>query len=227
MNRIGLLGLAGLTFAVAVVAEPLELTPSKDTFGRSNKRNRNSGASEFLLIAHAPNIRTLVAFDLSGVTNEIIGAEFRFRAHNDSSTKVNLVVAPLVNTPNNIAWGEGQGNLGVQGQNSKFGEACYAFSAFNDAPWESAPGVPAVNLGDAKLWGAPLAILKGVAWEEDRWIRVPIKDVTVLEKIRRSDLPSITFGVWGNAGNGFYFISSKNSKWSPILHLDVKGNKGE
>ena len=223
MNRNGWLGLSLIASAISVVgAEPLELTASKDTFGRSNERNRNSGGSEFLLIAQAPSVRTLVAFDLSTVTNKISGAEFRFRPHKSSPNSVNVVVAPMVKTANNMDWGEGRGNLGVQGQNSLPGEACYAFSAFRDVPWESAPGVPVVNLGDSKLWGSPFIVLKGITWKEGGWIHVSIKDTALLEQVRNSKTPEVTFGVWGDAGSGLYYISSKDSNWPPVLLLNLK-----
>lgn len=222
MNRKAGLVWVGIALAGSVVAEPLELTASKDTFGRSNERNRNSGGNEHLLIAHAPSVRSLVAFDLSGVTNVIRGAELRFRPHKSSASSVSIVVASMVNTPNNAAWGEGRGNLGVQGENSQTGEASYSFSAFRDVPWESARGVPVVNLADSTLWNTPFTQLKGVTWEEDVWIRIPIQDVEMLEKSRNSKTQSITFGVWGSAGSGFYFMSSRNSPWPPQLVLDLK-----
>ncbi len=202
--------------------ELLVLSASKDNFGRSNKRNCNNGASETLAIAHAPNIRTIIAFDLSSVTNEIIGAELRFRQHNAMDEKTSLIVAPIVNTAHNAAWGEGTGNLGAGGQNAQPGESCYGYSAFRDVPWESATGEPLSNLGDSKLWGAPVAALNGLKWEAARWVRVPIKDAALLEKIRISETPTITLGLWGKAGNGTYFISSKNSPWSPELQLTLK-----
>lgn len=201
---------------------PLVLQASKDNFGRSNKRIRNSGGNETLAIAHAPNVRTIIAFDLSSVTNEIVGAELRFRQHNGVKEKTSLMVAPMVNTTNNVAWGEGSGNLGVGGQNAQLGDSCYAFSAFRDVPWESASGEPLVNLGDPQLWHAPVAALNGFKWEEDRWVRVPVKDALLLEETRKSETPAITFGLWGKAGNGYYFISSKNSQWAPELHLTLK-----
>jgi hypothetical protein len=205
--------------------EGLVLKASKDNFGRSNKRNGNSGASEALVIAHAPNIRTIIAFDLSSVTNEIVGAELRFRQHNAKQEKISLIVAPMVNTANNVAWGEGTGNLGTGGQNSQLGESCYAFSAVRDVPWESATDEPLPNLGDPKLWGTPIAALNGLKWEAGRWVRVPIKDAVLLEKSRASDTTAITFGFWGKAGDGLYYISSNNSQWSPELHLTLKETK--
>lgn len=205
--------------------EALVLKASKDNFGRSNKRNNNSGANEILVIAHASNVRTILAFDLSSVSNEVVGAELRFRQHNAAKEKISLIVAPMVNTANNVAWGEGTGNLGTGGQNSQLGESCYAYSAFRDVPWESAAGEPLVNLGDSKLWGTPIAAFNGFKWEAERWVRVPIKDAALLEKSRTSETPSITFGLWGKAGDGLYYISSKNSQWSPELHLTLKENK--
>lgn len=200
----------------------LVLKASKDNFGRSNKRNRNNGASEKLSIAHAPNIRTLIAFDLSSVTNEIVGAELRFRQHNSMPDKISLVVAPMVSTTNNAAWGEGSGNLGVGGLNAQSGESCYAYSAFRTVPWESANGDPLVNLGDPKLWQPSVATLKGLKWQENQWVTAPIKNASLLEKARKSETPTLTFGLWGNAGNGLYFISSRNSQWAPELHLTLK-----
>ena len=223
MKRICVVFLMGFVAAASFgEGGPLVLSASKDNFGRSNKRNRNSGASETLIIAHNPNIRTIIAFDLSSVTNEIVGAEFRFRQHNAMDKAINLVVAPMLNTTHNVAWGEGSGNLGTGGQNAQPGESCYAYSAFRDVPWESATGEPLPWLGDSRLWSAPVATLNGLVWTEDRWVLIPIKDVALLEKMRKSKTPSITFGLWGTAGDGLYFISSKNSSWAPELHLTLK-----
>ena len=226
MNRIFKVFLLGCVATTALGAEePLVLSAAKDNFGRSNKRNRNSGANETLTIAHAPNIRTIIAFDLSSVTNEIVSAELRFRQHNDASEKITLIVAPMVNTTNNAAWGEGTGNLGTGGQNAQPGESCYAYSAFREIPWESTSGAALINLSDAGLWGNPITSVNGLRWEAARWVRIPIKDPALLEKIRESKSPMMTFGLWGNAGDGFYFISSRNSQWPPELHLTLKENK--
>jgi len=225
MNRNGrgfLTGLAWVALAVSVAAKPLVLEASKDTFGRSNKRNRNSGASAELFVAHVPNIKTLIAFDLSNVSNQILQVEFRFRQHNSMSDGISLVVAPMVNTTNNAAWGEGLGSLGTQGQNSRPGEASYAFSAFRDVPWESAAGDTLANLADSRLWKSPVATLNGLEWKQGTWVRVPIADVALLEKIRKSKTPVITFGLWGKAGNGLYSISSNNSEWPAELRLVLK-----
>ena len=223
MKKIYVVFLAGcVTVAAMGEAGSLVLKASKDNFGRSNKRNRNSGASKTLAIAHAPNIRSIIAFDLSSLTNEIIGAELRIHQHNSMPEKTSLIVAPMVSTTNNAAWGEGLGSLGAGGQNARPGESCYAYSAFRNVPWESADGKPVVNLGDAKLWGAPVAALNGLRWEEGRWVRIALSDVAVLETIRTSATPKVTFGLWGKAGNGLYFISSRNSLRAPELHLTLK-----
>lgn len=203
-------------------AGELELEASKDSFGRSNQRNRNNGGSAQLAVAQAPNIRTIIAFDLGGVTNEITGAELRFRQDNTMPESISLVVAPMVNTTNNAAWGEGAGNLGANGQNSRPGEASYAFSSFRDVPWESAGGAPVADLGDSNLWNPAVATLNGLQWEEGRWVRVPLGTATLLEEVRKSESPVVTFGLWGRAGKGFYFISSRNSEWPPVLHLTLK-----
>jgi len=216
-----------VALAGSVCAEELVLAASKDTFGRSNKRNRNNGASEQLYIAHASNVRTLIAFDLSSITNEITHAEFRFRLHNTLPDKISMVVAPMVNTPNNVKWGEGRGALGAQGQNSLPGEACYAFSLYREVPWESGSGTPLANLGDPNLWKSPVAALNGLRWEENKWIRILIENPSMLENIRNSESPVITFGLWGKAGKGLYSISSKDSRWTPALHLQLKELEGK
>lgn len=223
MKRIGVAFLLGCMVTASLgEGDPLVLKVSKDNFGRSNSRNRNSGASETLAIAHAPNVRTIIAFDLSGVTNEIVSAELRFHQHNEVKKTTTLMVAPMVNTTNNAAWGEGSGNLGIQGQNARPGDSCYAFSAFREVPWESATGKALANLGAPELWGAPMAAVNGFQWKESRWVSLPITQVAVLEEIRGSQTPTITFGLWGKAGNGYYFISSKNSQWPAELHLLLK-----
>ncbi len=224
-KRILLSGLAGIALAGSVAAESLVLEASKDTFGRSNNRNRNSGAAEALFVAHVPNIKTLIAFDLSTVTNKILQAEFRFRQHNSMPEGIDLVVVPMVNTTNNAAWGEGQGNLGTKGQNSRPGEASYAFSAFLDVPWESAAGGTLENLADSRLWKPPVATLGGLEWKKGTWVSIPIGDVALLEKIRKSTTPTITFGLWGRAGDGLYSISSNNTEWPAELRLELEEAK--
>lgn len=223
VKRICITVLVGWMSTLSFAAdEPLVLKASKDTFGRSNKRNRNNGACETLIIANAPNIRSLIAFDLSSVTNEISSAELRFRQHETAPEQVSLIVAAMVDTEQNSAWKEGIGNLGVLGQNARPGEACYAYSSFRDIPWESAAGKPVVNLADRKLWSRNIAAVNGQLWQKTRWVRVPVSDISLLETIKKTKGATITFGVWGTAGNGIYFISSRNSQWPPELHLTLK-----
>ncbi len=225
MNPNNKIFLSGLILAMLVGmtgAEEQILKASKDTFGRSNKQNHNSGANEYLLIANAPNIRTLIAFDLSGITKEITHAELRFRSHNTLPDKISMQVAPMVNTPHNVAWGEGGGALGAQGQNARLGEACYTYSSFRDIPWESEEGKPVAHLSDSNLWKSPVAVLDPLDWQEKGWISIPINDSTLLEDIRNSKMQTITFGLWGKKGKGLYLISSNNSPWPPELHLQLK-----
>lgn len=213
--------MVGCILAGPVFSGELDLAASQDTFGRSNLRNTNNGGSEQLAISQAPNYRTIMAFDLSAVTNEIVGAELQFRQGNTMEGKMSMVVAPMANTASNSVWAEGVGNLGVRGQPARSGEACYALRAFRDAPWESAPGVPASDLGDADLWMPTVAQLNGIPWEEGRWLKVPLNNTSLLENIRKSESPVVTFGMWGKSGNGLYFISSRNSTWPPVLHLNL------
>jgi hypothetical protein len=206
----------------AGAATELVLETSKDTFGRSNSRTRNSGASKELLVASSPGVRSLIAFDLSSVTNEITAAVFKFRINDTMPAKIDLLIAPMVQTEANTAWGEGQGNLGVKGQNSRLGEASFAWSAFRDVPWEAADGSPVVNLMDSKLWKTPLKQLNDIPWVEGQWLDVAVDDVSSLETIRNSEHQTITFGLWGKSGNGLYQISSKESGHPAKLMLTLK-----
>ncbi|VGO23047.1 hypothetical protein [Pontiella sulfatireligans] len=215
------LGCAVSGFAVEVTLEA-----TKDTFGRSNNRNRNNGGSSALLVAHNASAWTIIAFDLSAVTNEIGSAEFQFRKNNTMAKPISLVVAPMVQTKNNAAWGEGAGNLGAKGQNSKLGEASYAWSSFRDVPWESASGAALVGLNDSGLWNAPVARLDGLPWQEGQWVAVPVVEVSLLETIRQSEFKTATFGLWGTAGYGLYSISSKESGSAPKLVLTLKEARG-
>lgn len=221
MKRI-MAGYLVVGMALAAHGESVELTAAKDTFGRSNERTGNSGGSAQLIVAHAPNIRSIVAFDLSSVTNEIVSAEFRFRIDNTMPEPVSLVVAPMVQTQANSAWGEGAGTLGVQGQNARPGESCYARSMFPDTSWESAPGSTVEDLGDPALWLPPVAQLKRLKWTDGEWVAVPVGDVAMLEKIRASDDRVVTFGLWGTGGNGIYSLRSKESGDAPTLVLGLK-----
>jgi hypothetical protein len=204
------------------MAEPLVLKASKDTFGRSNERTRNSGASPVLYIAQAPNIRTLVAFDLSGVTNRVLSATLRFRADNTVEEEISLTVAPMNQTPNNAAWKEGAGALGASGQNARPGESAFGWSAFPEVPWESASGEPLTGLLDAALWGTPVVSGKKVSWEKGVWTAVSMENPSLIEKIRNTDHPVITFGIWGTSGNGLYAICSRESGSAPELVLSLE-----
>ena len=215
--------MAATTFSAT---QDIELSAMKDTFGRSNERNLNNGASKHLIVAHSPNIRTIVAFDLSGVTNEIAGAEFKIHQQNSMPDPITLVIAPMAQTENNAAWGEGAGALGTKGQNSRPGDACYVYSAFRDTPWESANGEHVISLGDPKLWETRIATLDNQEWTEGKWITVPVPNVSVLEQIRKSEHQTVTIGLWGMGGQGLYNISSKESEHAPKLILKTKEGKG-
>jgi len=199
----------------------LILKPSKDNFARSNYQIRNNGGNGNLYIAHAPNLRVLVAFDLSKVTNEIVRAEFRFHQQDSNPAPVDVVVAPMVSTTNNAAWGEGRGNLGTRGQNARLGESCYAFSAYRDVPWEAASGKKLKNLAASSLWESPVATLSEMEWKQE-WVNIALGSAAWIEQARNSKTPVITFGIWGTSGNGLYSISSRESQWPPELHLFLK-----
>ena len=223
MKRMGVIILVGSLAMISLGAdEPTILKAAKDNYARSNEQIRNNGANTALGIASEAHIRTLIAFDLSSVSNQILSAELQFRPAKSAAEKINFTVAPMVNTTNNTAWGEGKGFLGTSGQNAQKGESCYVRSAFRDTPWESATGKPLTNLGDSKLWGTPIAQLTQQYWEEGKWFTIPIHDLALLKKIRNSTTPILTLGIWGTDGNGLYFINSKESQWAPILKLTLK-----
>lgn len=211
--------------SASLMAEPLVLKASKDNFGRSNERSRNSGKSEALYVAHSSNIRSIIAFDLSGITNRIEHAAFRFQQKNTMPDALDLVVAPMAQTKNNTKWGEGSGALGVKGQNSTPGEACYGWSAFPDVLWEDSSGKQVRDLGDPQLWGAPFASLRNIQWKEDNWVELSVSAVPLLEKIRESETPIFTIGLWGTSGNGLYAIGSKESGNAPELILTLEEPK--
>ncbi len=222
MRRICMAVLAGCVASAAFAEDgPLVLKASKDNFARSNYQIRNSGASANLYIAHTPNIRTLIAFDLSEVTNEIVRAEFRFHQQDSNPAAVSVVVAPMVASTHNAAWGEGRGNLGTRGQNVRPGDSCYARSAFRDVHWESASGAELQNLAASSLWKPPVATLKGLEWKKE-WVSIDLDIVALLEKTRTSKNPIITFGVWGTSGDGLYAISSRETQWPAELRLTLK-----
>ncbi len=212
-----------LAFAGRAATTNIVLEVSKDTFARSNDPNRNSGASEQLLIAHNPMLKTLIGFDLSAVTNEIQSAELIFHIKNTMPQAVSVVIAPMVRTENNLKWEEGKGALGTKGQNARIGEASYLWSYFRDVYWETAPGVPAEQgLLDPRLWGSPIARLNNMKWEEGELVTVEIDDIGLLKEAAKSKQKTVTFGIWGTSGNGLYAISSKESGSGAKLNLTVK-----
>ena len=204
----------------------LVLKPAKDTFLRSNYQIRSSGGSPSLYIANRPRmLRVLIAFDLSEVTNKILKAELRFHQQDSNAQPITLVVAPMVATERNAAWGEGRGNLGVRGQNSQPGDACYLRSAYPDTPWESASGTPLKTVADSALWESPIATLRRLRWEQ-QWVTIPLS-ASDLEKARKSKIKIVTFGFWGTAGNGYYAIGSKESGYPAELRLTVEKEVSE
>lgn len=214
--------LASAVMCSAAETGTMELTASKDTFGRSNKRNCNSGAAPFLLLAPMSGIRSLAAFDLSSVTNEIEAAEFSFCIQEDSSVPLSLTVAPMVYNPENAGWMEGRGNLGVLGRNAMVGEATFGWRSYRDDLWMGRDGRTVQDLMDKNLWEAPLAKLKPQEWTAGEWVAVPIEDAAFLETIRKEDVKTVTFGLWGTSGNGIYKIGSRESASPARLVLTVK-----
>ena len=202
--------------------ESVVLEASKDTYGRRNKQNHNNGASDQLLIAPFPSMRALIAFDLSGVTNEIVGAEFRFHQKETTSKEITLVIAPMVHTTSNASWTEGVGDLGIIGSMVQPGESSYRYSTFKTTPWESTSGAALSGFDNSSLWLKPTATLKRIKWTAGTWTEVPITDIQFLETIRASEVKNVTFGIWGTSGYGYYYISSRESAQAPELHLTLK-----
>ena len=226
---IGLIGMTLMSgFAAMGAEQDVELNANKDTFGRSNKRNANSGASEFMLLAPGPSIKSLVGFDLSSVTNEIISAELSFRVLEDNRIPLSLTVAQMVSHEDNEEWVEGVGNLGVLGQNARVGESTFQWRAFRDQPWKAEDGKELVNLMDSKLWKSPPMKLNKVEWTAGDWVTLPIVDVSMLEELRNSEGKVVTYGIWGTSGNGIYKLNSKESGEPARLVLKTKeAKKGE
>ncbi len=202
------------------------LEASKDTFGRSNERNKNNGASPHLLLTHSPSIISMVSFDLSSITNEIAKVELRFRQHNSVDVPINLVVAPMVHTANNTSWVEGSGVLGIRGRNATVGEATVTWRAFRDKPWELENGDTKIGLLDTKLWLTPVAKPAGLKWMENNWVKFPLDNVAIIEEIRKSDTKMVTYGIWGLSGKGLYLMSSKESAFAPELII-TQNNSSE
>lgn len=214
-------GVALVVLSGSGFAEELTLTAEKDSFARGNDRNRNSGANAYLLIMQVPHVRSFVSFDLAGITNKIESVEFRFRMHNDVESSIGFVVAPMVSTPNNAAWGEGKGAYGNKGLYAQPGDSCYVYSAFDTVPWESESGAPLVNMAESSLWKTSIPV-NNVEWEEGEWVSVKLTDLKMLEELCESESPMLTLGLWGTSGNGYYHISSKESGYAPELILTLK-----
>lgn len=204
-------------------AESLELTAAKDTFGRSNQRNQNSGGSPVLYIAHNSMLRATVAFDLSSVTNKILGAELVLHQQDTNENPISLIVSPMVYTPHNAAWKEGTGALGTKGRNAKVGEATFSRSAYPDLPWENDNEKALDGMEDSGLWQAPVGRLQNQSWHEGEDVRMKLDAAALLEKSRESKDPIVTFGIWGTQGNGYYGIAAKESGNAPKLILTLEG----
>ena len=216
-----------ILFAAAVVspAETLEIKAAKDTFGRSNERNQNSGASADLYLAHSSMVRTLIGFDLSSVTNRILSAELRLNMQNDNPRAMSFQVVPMVSTPVNSNWKEGAGSRGSQGRNAQQGEATFSCCIFPDVPWQTAMGRDARGLDDSSLWLSPVARQSVTEWKAGGQVLLKISTVDWLEKIRTSNVPIATLGLWGTSGNGYYIIASKESGAGPVLVLTVEATE--
>ncbi len=200
----------------------IQLLASKDAFGRSNKRNANSGATAFLLVVPSPGVRSLISFDLRSVTNEIIRAEISFKIVEDNSEPLSLEIALMALHEDNQHWVEGAGNLGIQGQNARAGENTFQWCAYRNLAWKTGAGQDAINLMDSKLWYTPTMKLNGISWTADTWVHLPILDLPMLEECRNSSAKVVTFGMWGTAGKGIYKINSKESGHPARLILQTK-----
>lgn len=210
--------------AMTACGRELELTPAKDSFGRSNLRNKNNGAFPHLVIGSGPGVRSLTGFDLSGVTNEITSAELLICMQGTNEVPVELVVAPMAFTAGNAAWKEGGGSLGLTGRNARLGEATFSWRAFRDKPWEAADGSAVDHLMDSGVWKDPV-FNRQIQWLDGGWIRIPLTDMQLLETVRTSETPIFTLGLWGTSGNGFYLLGSKESARPPRLMLTLKKDK--
>ncbi|QBG47084.1 hypothetical protein EGM51_06630 [Verrucomicrobia bacterium S94] len=217
LSMILVLGMA----AGAVFGEEnvVELTASKDGFFRSNYRSQNSGGSKFLLLSALPGVTSLVGFDLSDVTNEVVSAEFSFRIQEDQNEPLSLTIATMALNENNGLWVEGDGDLGVQGRNAKVGEATFQWRSFRDEDWVNADGRSVKNLMDSRLWNE-IEHLSDIEWKAGEIIRVRL-DPALLETVRNMEVPIITFGLWGTKGDAVYKIDSKESGNPAELTLTI------
>jgi len=218
-------------FSLSALAEKTNeivvLTPKKDSTFRANKQLNNNGGNQKLYIAKVSYVRTLISFDLKEIipTNKIEKAELRIHLLNKTGKKpVSFTIQPMVQTTNNIAWGEGTGNLGVGGQKSRLGDANFIFSSSRDKKWESAEGKTVINLLDKSLWLSPITTFSNFEWKENEWLTVSLNAKNI-ESIRKSKLKIITFGLWGTSGDQYYFLSAKESSSPPQLRLVLKPNK--
>lgn len=215
----------------------VELAALKDTFGRSYTRNANRGKSEYLMISSTPAVCSIIGFDLSSITNEIIAAEFSFCARDaEHKNALSFTIAPMVGNEQNNSWIEGTGFLNI-GENAheiqkseaannrpaRFGEPTFQWRAFRDKPWLNQDGKPVRNLMDQKLWYSTqsFSVEKG-GWEAGRWIVCPIQDSELFEEIRKTAHPVVTIGIWGTSGKGSYLIHSREAGQAARLTLTLK-----
>jgi len=222
MKTLKIIFMSALVGLTAIGEETIvELTTSKDTFGRSNERNANSGTTPLLLLAPVPGVTTLIGFDLTTVTNENTSAEFSFRIQEDNRTPLTISIASMAHNEKNGKWVEGQGNLGIRGQNAQIGEATFQWRAFRDRAWLSGENKNVRNLSDSKLWNE-LTSISSIDWRAGEWITVKMGNAAFLEDIRNHEIKTVTFGIWGTSGNGVYKLDSKESGHPAKLKLTVK-----
>jgi len=216
----------GLVFLLGIPVFGMEvvLPASQDNTLRANNRTRNNGSNRLLYIARSPAARVIIAFDLSLITNEVEEAVFRFRQQRNANDSPDMIIAPMVYTENNASWKEGLGDGGMNGQNARLGESCWAFSVYKSVPWEDADGKPLRDVNEPRLWANPVARLEAVPWVEGRWVEVKIP-ASLVETVRKRKKPVLTLGLWGTSGTGYYFINSRNSSYSPELVLKIKEKK--
>ena len=218
--------------------ETLQLNALKDTFGRSYARNANRGISEYLVISSSPAYCSIVAFDLSEVTNTIVDAEFGFYMRDTLRDPVRFSVAVMVHNDQNSRWSEGSGGeillhgdetidiqKGEAASNlyAREGECTYQWLAFRNTPWVGKSGKAARNLGDRNLWLTPQYYSIGKnGWTEGKRFSCSMLDIGLLEEIRQLEMPVVTFGIWGLRGKGIYLIHSRESGRGPELNITVE-----
>lgn len=207
----------------ALYGKTLEVETLKDSFFRTGDNNRNNGANPQLLLVDMPISRSVISFDLSAVTNEIQSAEFHFVQANTIRERdaLSFIIAPMVQTANNSAWGEGGGNLGIKGHLAQEGEASALYSSTRSVQWESASGKAVFSLFDDQVWGRPVVTMDDVVWKEGNVVSIAV-GASLLEKVRKSEEKILTLGLWGISGKGLYHIRSKESGAGPKLMLQLK-----